>query len=469
MAHNVKIKNTFIDVEDDDAPPPPADLRRAKSETAARQPVPEDPDDGAASEVGQSPSNSACHSGAAAVSSSSTALAPPPGGGCEPQVVVRKTFIDVMDAPQPGFLERSKTEPTTPYRPEDDEGPDFRQPWAPEGAVVQEGSEMGAGFISDDEEFDPSEVPPPPKPEYVRLITEDRMETSEYWTWRHDQLVGGAPAGPSMQQPVPPQQMAGQPMPGQQMPGQPMPGFYAAGGIVMQVPYMQVALSGGPPMQPAPELSRIKTPGEPPAGTPSAGSASASAGADAGGAAEEGVTVPAHIVLPDAQAPVMQVLQRMTSTTSPLLQRIQWKIDAKKLKATDREHVSPAFEVEFLTKKVLFKLVLRPKVVHEARGGASFKKAKGLGCLELRCLERLDAGVHPMVTFRLTVLPSPYEETPRETIEFRGPVVHDFSSRSTTYLPKDQDEWNFTNYVNPALQCFFVVVEIQIGTGAAAP
>merc|ERR1740139_242366 len=132
-----------------------------------------------------------------------------------------------------------------------------------------------------------------------------------------------------------------------------------------------------------------------------------------------------------AEPPVPRepVLQRALSVNTSVF-RVTWTVDARKLKSTDREAVSPPFELSF-TREVQFKMVIRPKAVNEQRGGASFKKAKGKGSVWLRCLDEVDRDMNPVVTFRIAVgARQQHREEPR------GPVRHDFSDRAICGLPE---------------------------------
>jgi len=71
--------------------------------------------------------------------------------------------------------------------------------------------------------------------------------------------------------------------------------------------------------------------------------------------------------LPEAK-PRAQVLQRAFSTASQL-ERIRWTVDARKLKSTDREAVSPSFEVS-CGGLVQFRMVLRPKASSDANASS---------------------------------------------------------------------------------------------------
>merc|ERR1711884_438263 len=96
-----------------------------------------------------------------------------------------------------------------------------------------------------------------------------------------------------------------------------------------------------------------------------------------------------------------QVLQQSFSVYSDCY-RIRWTVDARKLKTTDREAVSPTFDLG-VGSDVQFKMVMRPRKIDDGRGGASFKKAKGKGSVQLRMVTGLGDSLHPKVTFRLAI------------------------------------------------------------------
>merc|ERR1719277_2782904 len=73
---------------------------------------------------------------------------------------------------------------------------------------------------------------------------------------------------------------------------------------------------------------------------------------------------------PDADAPPLPqepMLQRAVSVTSGL-QRVTWKVDGRRLKKTDKEAVSPPFNIGF-HKDVQFRMVIRPTKVSDGKGG----------------------------------------------------------------------------------------------------
>jgi len=88
-----------------------------------------------------------------------------------------------------------------------------------------------------------------------------------------------------------------------------------------------------------------------------------------------------------------EIMQRAFSCTSQVY-RIRWTVDSRKLKSADREAASPIFELSFAG-PVEFRMILKPRAVHDSKGGASFKKAQGWGSIELKCLCDVDMLTNP--------------------------------------------------------------------------
>jgi hypothetical protein len=167
-------------------------------------------------------------------------------------------------------------------------------------------------------------------------------------------------------------------------------------------------------------------------------------------------------VAPETGLPTRKTgLVRAFSVASNI-HRIRWTVDSKKLKSMDIEAVSPPFDI--CDQNIEFKMVLRPRVTSQERGGASFKKAKGKGSVELTCLAAIDPSELPTVTFRISI-GSPSD--PSKQREPRGPVLHDFSERTIGGLPPGQDEWDFSKVVDKQSKTFVVVLEVLTSTAGA--
>jgi len=148
-------------------------------------------------------------------------------------------------------------------------------------------------------------------------------------------------------------------------------------------------------------------------------------------------------------------LQRAFSVASSIY-RIRWTVDARKLVSTDREHASPSFDLSF-GEPVQFKMIMRPKVINNEKGGCCFKKARGRGKILLRCLNDVESVVKPVVTFRIAV----GSGNPAKQAIPRGPVRHDFSESPITGLPEAHQQWDFTKAVDKSKHTFVVCLEVM--------
>lgn len=408
-----------------------------------------------------------------------------PGPPQMPAVFVKNTFLDLDDGLRMPELQRWRSAPNPdPVRDDSDE---------------EEASEAAPEEAEADAE-------PPPLPDLYRTKTCDGYEPAMEWTWLGGDpnnlgggdlnfgggdlgigagpLLGGgdfppcvalgempgAPAGPlpPQAQPMAPGAVGGVPqpvfgmvmVPAEAMQGAPMftpvmgppPPFVMPGmpADCVAVPVARFTrwpenLPQGGPVPSMPDDGQL------PLSELAAAAAAAAADAeDAGGELGQSPPMPAP--------PRAPVLQRTFSVPSSL-DRIRWTVDARKLKSTDREAVSPMFELSF-SKIVNFKILIRPKVISSVRGGASFKKAKGKGSVELRCLDEVTAAMNPVVTFRISVGSGtdPARQEPP-----RGPVRHDFTKKAICGLPAGEEEWDFSKAVDEATQTFVVCLEVLAG------
>jgi len=153
-------------------------------------------------------------------------------------------------------------------------------------------------------------------------------------------------------------------------------------------------------------------------------------------------------------SPQPQTLTRSFSIGSACF-RVHWTVDARKLRGNDKQAVSPPFPLAFGSRfpNVNFKMMIYPKVVNDSKGGASFKKAKGRGYVQLKCERELPEDVAG-VSFRLSVGGGGRHEEPR------GPVAHNFHASAVCGLPRDLEEWDFQGAVDQESMTFVVCLEI---------
>jgi len=259
-----------------------------------------------------------------------------------------------------------------------------------------------------------------------KLVTFDAWESGAYWDWEeNNRSAAGLPA----EQPSEPAAIAAA----------------GAGQVNPNLVYMQTPMWGMPPMM-FPMM---------PMGMPMDANAAAQAQMQM---AMGGMMMPQNMEPAGPVAdpkPRSQVMERVFSMASQR-ERIRWTVDARKLKSSDREAVSPTFEVS-CGAPISFKMVLKPKVMDSNKGGACFKKSRNKGYVELRCVTDLEsAGLpsKPSLTFRLQVA------SERKSEPFRGPVRHNFADRAICGLPEGQDEWDFGKVVDRDNNTFGVVLEL---------
>ncbi|CAK8998286.1 Uncharacterized protein SCF082_LOCUS5590 [Durusdinium trenchii] len=137
------------------------------------------------------------------------------------------------------------------------------------------------------------------------------------------------------------------------------------------------------------------------------------------------------------------------------MHQVFWHVDGSKLKGQERQTVSPSFELPF-EGQVSFRLVLVPKPNPDGKGGASFKKANGVGSVHLKC-----EAAKGLVNFFVSIS----NGRPDFKREPRGPVKHNFAELSTCGLRKGDEMWDFTKAVDKETQTFAVCLEIaSLGT-----
>jgi len=109
---------------------------------------------------------------------------------------------------------------------------------------------------------------------------------------------------------------------------------------------------------------------------------------------------------------------------------VSWPVAVHRLQTTDKQIVSPAFEVA----GAVFRLMLKPREMATGRGKSGFRHARGRGHVELKCVGGSDvtlADLHLSLTIKGKRL---------------GPISHNFASTPVVCLPRE--EWNFAGAVD---------------------
>lgn len=142
--------------------------------------------------------------------------------------------------------------------------------------------------------------------------------------------------------------------------------------------------------------------------------------------------------------------------------QVTWVSPSRFLGTKDSHaHASPGFQLSLcgegvdasspsasMLSAVNFKIMIHPKEHSQVKGGASFKKAKGRGFVQLQCLDTLPEDA-PEVIFSIAVGHG----------RKRGPVRHCFRSQTTGRLQSNQAEWDFNSHVDGG--ALTVLLEIE--------
>jgi len=358
------------------------------------------------------------------------------------KVLVKNTFLDV-EVPKAPDLARARTAPP-PSRPSHEPLPFF--------------SDDRTHDDSDEDHLDSlPEVSPPL--ELGRDTTYDDWQKAEYWTeeqWENKELwdwgadIPHPPTDLGL-----PQVHGGMMYPAVQMVPVMVPVVSHIGGDVgATMPGAagsKQSESGGAQWPPPPPVAHAPT-------TVTSGSSTLDAKPPATGPRSSGgEPVPASNETSRGGPPALpqpQTLTRAFSVTSGFY-RVYWTVDARKLRANDKQAVSPPFQLSFGDHfpNVAFKMMIYPKIVNDSKGGASFKKARGRGFVQLKCEAELFDVAAP-VNFRIAI-------GSKETLqEPRGPVCHNFSASAVCGLRKEEEEWDFAAVVDQESMTFVVCLEI---------
>lgn len=133
-----------------------------------------------------------------------------------------------------------------------------------------------------------------------------------------------------------------------------------------------------------------------------------------------------------------------------------WNVDAKKLRSGDKQAVSPAFEMPLGANfpSVTFKMIIYPSVKSEGKGGASFKNAKGQGRITIKC-EGDVSGAPAQVGFSLAV-----GNRGERLTEMRY-GMHNFAQSAICNLPGDTIDWDLSSVVDHPSETFSIFLTMM--------
>mmetsp|Transcript_135946 Transcript_135946/g.271211 ORF Transcript_135946/g.271211 Transcript_135946/m.271211 type:complete len:391 (-) Transcript_135946:461-1633(-) len=356
---------------------------------------------------------------------------PPQFEGGGPAVRVRNTFLDIDDGlPDETSLVRAKTAP-------------------PGGARNGDRVECSSSDENDKDAEGPSFPVPLPPPDVniedmlERTVTRDWYESREDWRWMHTGLtqngseLGMVPivAPPSTGVVTWPEDTAQLP-PRQELPPPPttFPRVADDDRSPVSREFRTVSVvSPAAPTRPPTTMAPVVAAVLPAAPTMALGTSN----------------------MPSAMhAAQPQTLTRAFCVNTGCFRTLWWA-DARKLRGNDKQAVSPPFDLSFGDSfpSMTFKMMIYPKAMNDLKGGASFKKAKGRGLVQLKCEAEL-SGAIANFSFRISIGMGDKKQAPR------GPKVHNFSASAVCGLDKDVEEWDFQSVVDAKSMTFVVCVEI---------
>lgn len=148
--------------------------------------------------------------------------------------------------------------------------------------------------------------------------------------------------------------------------------------------------------------------------------------------------------------------------------KVHWRVDARKLRGSDKMAVSPSFSFMPLRgleqMPVTFKMMIYPKYVCDNKGSASFKKSQGRGRVRLKC----ESDVVPGATeFQFSIaVGHDHSATHGAPLQpARGPVAHNFAHTAVGGLPRSEEEWDFGAATDPTSMTFLVSLAIALAGG----
>jgi len=139
--------------------------------------------------------------------------------------------------------------------------------------------------------------------------------------------------------------------------------------------------------------------------------------------------------------------------------RTLWWVEARKLRANEKQAVSPTFEVSLRDSlpSVKFKMMIHATVMSDQKGGASFRKSKGSGLVQLKCEADELSKAAADFKFRISIGTGESFQAPR------GPKAHNFLAGAVCGLDKDEEEWHFQSAVGPDSMTFVLCLDIARG------
>eukprot|EP00931_Biecheleriopsis_adriatica_P027581 TRINITY_DN16574_c0_g1_i1.p1 TRINITY_DN16574_c0_g1~~TRINITY_DN16574_c0_g1_i1.p1 ORF type:complete len:416 (+),score=75.13 TRINITY_DN16574_c0_g1_i1:80-1327(+) len=134
--------------------------------------------------------------------------------------------------------------------------------------------------------------------------------------------------------------------------------------------------------------------------------------------------------------------------------RVRWNVDGQRLDSNSEKLLSPEFQLTLPDQEAQpFRLMILAKQTG-GKHGAGFRKAKGRGSIEVKCLGSLPDGL-PCTAMRLSVGSGNRRQKAQKL------VWHNFSEKNCCHLPKGDDpDWDLKACVSKDTKCFEICVEV---------
>jgi hypothetical protein len=134
--------------------------------------------------------------------------------------------------------------------------------------------------------------------------------------------------------------------------------------------------------------------------------------------------------------------------------RVQWTVDERKLRGSDKRLVSPSFDVDFGvgSSPVTFVVMLYPRS-STFRGSESFQQTGGVGQVHLKCISELGGDIP--TTIRVSIGGD-------QNRLLRGPFAHSFAASPLFTLPREQAQWDFGAAVKEGSASLTVSVDVAL-------
>jgi len=139
---------------------------------------------------------------------------------------------------------------------------------------------------------------------------------------------------------------------------------------------------------------------------------------------------------------------------------VEWVVDARKLRGTDKKAVSPDFKLPWSRSESLdvdsltFKLLLSPKLAAQQSSRSTFKETRGHAVVQLKCSDSTVIGNDLRVAFRVSW------HSQGKSLGPMGPCMHDFAKTAVSGPVPQDDEVDLNEVIDERMLTFSIYVEL---------